>query len=117
LETTRGRTENTVLRAAPALFGLYSIATLLYLHLSNRDRKARVEWIGRSHVTFSDAITAVRRSLWSHWAFATHGDHEPFAKLRFPFGCGPRRAVPIRGKKICAIGEICGSRSPHQWAF
>ncbi len=30
LETTRGRTEKTVLRAAPCLFGLFSVIVLLY---------------------------------------------------------------------------------------
>jgi hypothetical protein len=81
LETTRGRSENTVLRAAPSLFGLYSIVTLLYGHLPRRDQQPCIHWAGKTHVTFSDAVTAVRHWLWRHWAFATHGDHDPISKL------------------------------------
>lgn len=33
LETTRGRTEKTVLRAAPCLFGLFSVVALWYAQL------------------------------------------------------------------------------------
>lgn len=81
LETTCGRTENTVLRTAPSLFGLYTVVTLLYLQLPVRARGAAIDWSGKKHATFSDAITAVRRWLWLEWAFENHGDHRPFAKL------------------------------------
>lgn len=65
LETTRGRTENTVLRAAPGLFGLYSIVAILYAQLPQSQKRAgRVEWVGKQDVSFSDAIRSVRRSLW-----------------------------------------------------
>lgn len=89
LETTRGRTEKTVLRAAPCLFGLFSVIALLYARLpANRVRTAGVVWTGKTDRTFSDAITAVRRWLWTDWVFAipTHG--KAFAKLS-----GPTRAV------------------------
>ncbi len=33
LETTRGRTEKTVLPAAPCLFGLFSVVAFLYAQL------------------------------------------------------------------------------------
>jgi hypothetical protein len=36
-------------------------------------------------VTFSDAITAVRRWLWQEWVFAIPGHREAFAKLARPF--------------------------------
>lgn len=85
LETTRGRTENTVLRAAPCLFGLYSVIALLYALLPARQaRAARVDWVGKRTVTFSDAITAVRRWLWIEWVFATCGHNVVFAKLSRP---------------------------------
>ena len=85
LETTRGWCEKTVLRAAPCLFGLYSVIALLYAQLpANRTRSAMIEWPGKTDRTFSDAITAVRRGLWTDWAFATPGHHEAFSKLPRP---------------------------------
>ena len=65
LETTRGRTENTVLRAAPGLFGLYSIVAILFAQLPQPQKRAgRVDWVGKQDVSFSDALRSVRRSLW-----------------------------------------------------
>jgi hypothetical protein len=85
LETTRGRTENTVLRVAPCLFGLYSVIALLYARLPAARRQSyRVEWQGKTHATFSDAIGAVRRWLWVEWAFVTHGQTDTFTKLPPP---------------------------------
>ncbi len=58
----------TVLRAEPCLFGLYSVVTLLYEQLPEQARaEPGVEWVGKAAATFSDAITAVRRWLWSEW--------------------------------------------------
>jgi hypothetical protein len=85
LETTRGRSENTVLRAAPCLFGLFSVIVLLYARLpAKRVRAAVILWPGKTDRTFSDAITAVRRWLWTDWVFATPAHHEHFAKLSRP---------------------------------
>jgi hypothetical protein len=82
LETTRGRTETTVLRVVPCLFGLYSVVAVLYDRLRSRGRAtARVGWAGKVGTTFSDAITTVRRWLWSEWVFAHHGQGEAFSKL------------------------------------
>jgi hypothetical protein len=85
LETTRGRCARTVLRAEPCLFGLYTVVALLYEQLPpEAQAEAGVDWEGKAAVTFSDAITAVRRWLWTHWAFATGGHHDTFAKLPQP---------------------------------
>jgi hypothetical protein len=85
LETTRGRCERTVLRAEPCLFGLYSVVTLLDEQVpSEVQAEAGGDWEGKAAVTFSDAITAVRRWLWMSWAFATAGHEDPFAKLAEP---------------------------------
>jgi hypothetical protein len=85
LETTRGRTEQTVLSVAPCLFGLFSVVALLYAQLpaSRRDDYA-ITWPGKNHAAFSDAITAVRRWLWVEWAFVTHGQNNTFTKLPRP---------------------------------
>lgn len=85
LETTRGRTEKTVLRAAPCLFGLFSVVALLYAQLPfRRTREAAFLWPGKTERTFSDAITAVRRWLWTDWVFATPAYGHAFAKLSRP---------------------------------
>jgi hypothetical protein len=82
LETTRGWTEKTVLRAAPCLFGLYSVVALAYAALPKHQARAgRVQWTGKTETTFSDAITAVRRQLWRHWVFKQSRHAPAFSKL------------------------------------
>jgi hypothetical protein len=86
LETTRGWKEKTVLRAAPCLFGLYTVVACLYSQLPRRHTRVRaVEWAGKADVTYSDAITAVRRWLWREWVFAIPGYKPAFEKLSRPF--------------------------------
>lgn len=82
LETTSGWTENTVLRAAPCLFGLYSIVALLYTKIPDKYREGiGVMWAGKDTITFSDAITAVRQWLWVDWVFATNGQKGALARI------------------------------------
>lgn len=69
LGTTRGWCERTVLRAAPCLLGLYTAVALLYQALPESERRGAVAWPGKSGVTFSDALAAVRRWLWAGWVF------------------------------------------------
>jgi hypothetical protein len=86
LETTRGWKEKTVLRVAPGLFGLYTMVAALYSQLPRRYARERaVEWEAKTVVTFSDAITAVRRWLWLEWVFAIPGYKPVFEKLSRPF--------------------------------
>jgi DDE superfamily endonuclease/Archaeal putative transposase ISC1217 len=86
LETTRGRCAKTVLRVAPCLFGLYSVVAILYTLMPARYARVSVlDWPGKKDVTFSDAITAVRRWLWQEWVFAIPGHREAFSKLSRPF--------------------------------
>jgi hypothetical protein len=86
LETTRGWTEKTVLRAAPCLFGAYTLVVCLHSQLPKRYAEVRaVDWAGKQDVTFSDVITAVRRWLWVEWVFAIPGHREAFQKLTRPF--------------------------------
>jgi len=82
LETTRGWKEPTVLRAAPCLFGLFSVVALLYSQLPAETTAAPgVSYRGKAEVTFSDAITAVRRQLWLEGIIASHGQTEVFQNL------------------------------------
>jgi hypothetical protein len=86
LETTRGWEERTVLRAAPCLFGLYTVVACLDSPLPKRYVRVRaVQGVGKQDVTFADAITAVRRRLWREWVVALPGHQEAFAKLTRPF--------------------------------
>jgi hypothetical protein len=86
LETTRGWKEKTVLRMAPCLFGLYTVVAALYSQLPRRYARVRaVDWAGKIDITFSDAITAVRRWLWLEWVFAIPGYRPVFEKLARPF--------------------------------
>ena len=75
-----------MLRAGPCLFGLYTVVALLYVGLPARWARVRaVDWPGKDDVTFSDAITAVRRWLWVEWVLAIPGHREAFSKLGGPF--------------------------------
>jgi hypothetical protein len=86
LETTRGWSRETVLRAGPCLFGLYTVVACLYAGLPARFARVRVvDWPGKRDVTFSDAITAVRRWLWLEWVLTIPGHREAFSKLSGPF--------------------------------
>jgi DDE superfamily endonuclease len=85
-ETTRGWCQQTVLRAVPCLFGLYSVVALLYWQLpAEAQAQGEVDWDGKkAEVAFSDAITAVRRWLWTNWVFAQADHATAFAKLPEP---------------------------------
>jgi hypothetical protein len=86
LETTRGRCEKTILRMAPGLFGLYTLVALWYAALpQSHDASPAIQWAGKTDVTFSDAITHVRRWLWQNWVFASPDTAADFQKLRRPF--------------------------------
>ena len=70
LETTRGRSRNTVLRVEPCLFGLFTLIVHWHAHLPQRDRTTiHMNWNGKTALTFSDAIASVRRSAWEEYLF------------------------------------------------
>jgi hypothetical protein len=82
LETTRGWCRRTVQRAAPCLFGLYTVVAVLYAALRGQQvATACVDWEGKVDTTFSDAITTVRRRLWTEWVFAEQDHEQTFAKI------------------------------------
>jgi hypothetical protein len=84
LETTRGWCQKTVLRAAPCLFGLYSIIAVVYQALPESKRTGKVDWPGKEVVTFSDALTSVRRWLWGECIFREAGCDGGLEKLPAP---------------------------------
>jgi hypothetical protein len=81
LETTRGRCRATVLRAAPCLFGLYTVVAVLFHALPESKRTGAVVWPGKATVTFSDALCAVRRWLWAEAVLPQAGDGTALQKL------------------------------------
>src|SRR5262245_45194586 len=88
LETTRGWKEKTVLRLTPCLFGRYTVVACLSSQWPRRSARVRaVAWAGKSAVTFSDALTAVRRWRWLEGVFAIPGNKAVFEKLSRPFRC------------------------------
>ncbi len=84
LETTRGWCPNTVLRAAPCWFGRYSVVAALFTALPAAKRRGAVAWPGKEGVTFSDALAAVRRWLWSEWVLPQATDGAAVEKLPEP---------------------------------
>jgi hypothetical protein len=84
LETTRGWCRRTVLRAAPCLFGLYSVVAILFDLLPETSKNGRVDWPGKAGVTFSDALTSVRLRLWSEGVFREAGIGSRLKKLPEP---------------------------------
>ena len=84
LETTRGWCRSTALRAAPCLFGLYTVAAVWFAALPGAKRSGPVTWPGKAGVTFSDALAAVRRSLWAEAIFPQAGGPAAVEKLPEP---------------------------------
>jgi hypothetical protein len=84
LETTRGRCRSTVLRAAPCLLGLYTVVAALFHALPESKRLGAVSWPGKATVTFSDALSAVRRWLWEEAVLPQAGDGTALQKLPEP---------------------------------
>jgi hypothetical protein len=84
VQTTRGWSRRTVLRATPCLLGLYSVVAMLYASLPRGRRVGGVAWPGKSVVTFSDALSAVRGWIWAEGVFAHIPDGPSVRKLPPP---------------------------------
>ena len=73
-----------MLRAAPCLFGLYSVVAVLDHALPESKRTGAVSWPGKTAVTFSDALSSVRRWLWGECVFPQAGCDGGLEKLPEP---------------------------------
>jgi hypothetical protein len=73
IETQRQWNELAIARTTPALFGLYSLVTLVAkAMMKNEARLPRTAaWYATQRLTFSDALAMVRRCLWSECHFST----------------------------------------------
>ena len=67
VETQRQWTDRAIARTTPMLLALFSLITLFADEIHNAEtivvRSAR--WYAKEAVTFSDALAAVRRQLWT----------------------------------------------------
>lgn len=66
LQTTRCRTQRSILRAAPCLFGLFTVVSLIYAQIAKRrnPRPRQMPCYRKAEPTFSDALFAVRKLVW-----------------------------------------------------
>jgi hypothetical protein len=72
IETQRQGNDLALGRTTPALFGLYSLVTLLVqtLRKSEAGVVRTAAWYTKTQPTFSAALAVVRRHLWSHCHFS-----------------------------------------------
>ena len=82
-ETTRQRTEKSVLRTGPCLLGLFSVVCLIYAEHVKRAKVSprQTTWYAKTEPTFSDALATVRRLLWEQTVFQQSRVHGGFQKL------------------------------------
>jgi hypothetical protein len=83
-ETTRGGCRKTVLRAGPCLLGRYTVVAIRFDGLPESKRTGAVSWPGKATVTFSDALSAVRRWLGDEAVLPPAGDGTALQQLPPP---------------------------------
>ena len=73
-------------RTTPALLALFSLVTLWAHDLVGRGRLGPrcAAWYPKRHLTFSDALGAVRRQLWEDGLFQTSGPSRDMVKIPAP---------------------------------
>lgn len=73
VETQRQWNDLAILRTTPALFGLFSMVTLLANRQANNHKLfiRQASWYVKERPTFSDALASVRRELWGYSLFCT----------------------------------------------
>lgn len=83
VETQRQWSEQAIARTTPVLLGLFSLVTLLAHRLHDRSLLVAQtsSWYHKPHLTFSDALAAVRRYLWAESLFSTSDSDAVTVKL------------------------------------
>lgn len=83
VETQRQWSDLAILRTTPALFGLFSLVTVLAHRLAQRGKVLAREtaWYAKPRPTFSDALAAVRLELWRQPTFHMSKNNKDIAKL------------------------------------
>ena len=90
-------------RTTPCLFGLFSIVTLLAGQLGQRARTAVWidSWYRKSHLTFADALAAVRRQIWRETGLLTSRHRHKTPKIL----TGPSARLHLRALPRRSIGQ------------
>jgi hypothetical protein len=66
-ETQRQWSDRAIERTTPCLFGIFSLVTIMTKMLYPTELPVRqTSWYSKNEATFSDALAAVRKHLWSH---------------------------------------------------
>lgn len=83
VETQRQWSDQAIARTTPALFGLFSLITLLAHRLAQRGQvlTRQTAWYSKPLPTFSDALAAVRHELWRQPTFHISPLNRHIAKL------------------------------------
>ena len=83
VETQRQWSDLAILRTTPALFGLFSLITVLAQRLAQRGKvlTRQTAWYAKPRPTFSDALAAVRMELWRLPNFQMSKNNQHIAKL------------------------------------
>jgi hypothetical protein len=83
VETQRQRSDLAIVRTTPALFGLFSLVTVLAHRLAQRGHvlARTTAWYAKPRPTFSDALAAVRMELWRLPTFQMSKNNKDIAKL------------------------------------
>jgi hypothetical protein len=86
VETQRQWSYKAVARTMPALLALFSLVTLWANDLVGQGRLGPrcAAWYPKRHLTFSDALGAVRRQLWEDGLFQTSGQSRDMVKIPAP---------------------------------
>lgn len=82
VETQRQWSDTAIERTTPALFAVYSIVALIATMLSAGEAPTprRASWYVKEHIAFSDALAAVRRTLWHAEGFSMSSSDPDSAK-------------------------------------
>lgn len=83
VEPQRQWSDLAILRSTPALFGLFSLVTVLAHRLAQRGQvlARHTAWYAKPRPTFSDALAAVRLELWRQPTFQMSKNNKDIAKL------------------------------------
>ena len=83
IETQRQWSDLAIARTTPALFGLFSMVTLMADRLIKAEVKPvrTAAWYEKRTPTFADAIAIVRRYLWSSCHFSMSGNKSDVVKV------------------------------------
>jgi hypothetical protein len=66
--STKCWSRSSVLREIPCLFGLYTLIAVAFATMPGRHPSiGTISWQGKATITFSDALSCLRRRIWREW--------------------------------------------------